>query len=82
MLFATSPALADAPIATANGAAAPAPASPPPPLPSVVSGTADQPIGIGPCGPERVKPDGSLATTPHGTVEAGIGTNGYRHLAG
>jgi hypothetical protein len=37
---------------------------------------------MGPCGPERVKPDGKLDTAPHGEIEAGIGTHGYRHLAG
>jgi hypothetical protein len=29
-----------------------------------------------------VKPDGSLDTAPHGEVEAGVGTNGYRRIAG
>ena len=37
---------------------------------------------MGPCGPEKVKPDGQLDTAPHGEVDAGVGSNGYRSLAG
>jgi hypothetical protein len=37
---------------------------------------------MGPCGPEKVKPDGRLETKPHGEIEAGVGTGGYRHVAG
>jgi len=40
------------------------------------------PVAMGPCGPEKVKPDGKLETAPHGEVEAGVGTGGYRHVAG
>jgi len=84
-LFA-GPALADGPIATAGGSGpeAPEPTAPQPPLPSAGSAPAmqQQPVAMGPCGPEKVKADGQLETAPHGEVEAGIGTGGYRHLAG
>lgn len=85
VLFFAGPALADGPIATAPaaGPAAPQPTTPASPLPLPGTFSADsQPIAMGPCGPEKVKPDGSLETAPHGEVEAGVGTNGYRHLAG
>ena len=85
VLFLAGPALADGPIATAatTGPGAPQPPSPPPPLPPPGAPSAeDQPVAMGPCGPEKVKPDGRLETTPHGEVEAGVGTNGYRQLAG
>jgi hypothetical protein len=39
-------------------------------------------MAMGPCGPEKVRPDGRLDTAAHGEVEAGVGTHGYRHLAG
>ena len=41
-----------------------------------------QHMAMGPCGPEAVGDDGKLATNAHGYVEAGVGTSGYRHLAG
>jgi hypothetical protein len=84
-LLPAGPALADGPIATApaGGPAAPQPTTPPPPLPSPQAAAAQgQEVALGPCGPEKVKPDGSLDTAPHGEVEAGVGTGGYRHLAG
>ena len=85
VLIAASPALADGPITTAptTGPAAPQPTTPAPPLPPP-GADADkaQPVAMGPCGPEKVRPDGRLDTAPHGEVEAGVGTNGYRHLAG
>lgn len=84
LLFA-GPALAQGPIATAGGSgpAAPEPTAPQPPLPSAATAPAmQQPVAMGPCGPEKVKPDGQLETAPHGEVEAGIGTGGYRHMAG
>ena len=83
-LFAT-PALAEEPIATAAaaGPSAPQPNAPPPPLPAAGAPAAlEQPVAMGPCGPEKVKPDGRLETAPHGEVEAAIGTNGLRHVAG
>jgi hypothetical protein len=56
---------------------------PPPALPSPGAASAEsQPIAMGPCGPEKVMPDGRLETAPHGEVEAGVGSNGYRSLAG
>ena len=85
LLFLAGPALADGPVATAGGAptAAPTPATAPAALPIAGPTSPDgQPVAMGPCGPEKVKPDGKLDTAPHGEVEAGVGTSGYRHLAG
>jgi hypothetical protein len=83
ILLLAGPALADGPIATAAAnSAAPLPPPPPPPLPQAAAAADDQPMAMGPCGPEKVKPDGHLETAPHGEAEAGVGTNGYRHLAG
>jgi hypothetical protein len=36
---------------------------------------------LGPCGPQTVSADGRADTKPHGYVEAGVGTRGYRHIA-
>jgi hypothetical protein len=84
-LFLAGPALADEPIATApaTAPAAPQPATSSPPLllPGV-SSVEGQPLAMGPCGPEKVKPDGSLGAAPHGELEAGVGTNGYHHVGG
>lgn len=85
VLFLAGPALADGPIATApaTGPAAPQPTTPPPPLSQAADVSVENsPIAMGPCGPEKVKPDGRLDTAPHGEVEAGVGTNGYHRLAG
>ena len=86
MLFIAGPALADGPIATAGGSgpAGPQPTAPAPPLPTEGAAAAEQgqPMALGPCGPEKVKPDGKLDTAPHGELEAGVGTGGYRHVAG
>lgn len=79
-LLLAAPAVADAPIAA--GPAAPQPTAPPPLSSAAGAAVEDPPIAMGPCGPEKVKPDGRLATAPHGEVEAGVGTNGYRRLAG
>lgn len=38
-------------------------------------------VTVGPCGPEAVTDDGKTETRPHGYVEAGVGTGGYRHIA-
>jgi hypothetical protein len=79
-----APALADGPIATATGAgsAAPQPATPPPPLPlSDASFEGGPQVAMGPCGPEKVRPDGKLETAPHGEVEVGVGSQGYRRVA-
>lgn len=83
-LLLSAPALAQAPIATASaGPAAPQPTAAPPPLPAAGT-TFDQgpPMAMGPCGPEKIKPDGHLDTAPHGEVDAGVGTNGYREIGG
>jgi hypothetical protein len=84
MLFLAGPALAQGPITTAGGGpSGPQPTAPPPSLPTAVAEPADgQQVAMGPCGPEKVKPDGRLETKPHGEIEAGVGTGGYRHVAG
>jgi len=86
LLFLAGPALADGPVTTAGGSDTSAPpqqSTAPAPLPT---GDAQVPEGpqmaMGPCGPEKVKPGGTLETKPHGEVEAGVGTSGYRHVAG
>jgi hypothetical protein len=82
--LAAGAAWADGPVTTASNAeqAPPQPQSAPPPLAGVTDSAAPPRVAMGPCGPERVKSDGKLDTAPHGEVEAGIGTHGYRHLAG
>ncbi len=79
------PALAEGPISTAPaaGPTAPPASTTAPPL-SAAPEEADQPppLAMGPCGPEKVKADGTLETKPHGELEAGIGTGGYRHIGG
>jgi hypothetical protein len=82
--LAAASAWADGPVTTASGAdqVPPQPQAAAPPLPGVSDGAPGQRVAMGPCGPERVKPDGKLDTAPHGEIEAGIGTHGYRHLAG
>jgi hypothetical protein len=85
VLLLHGPALADGPIATAAtvGPSAPQPDAPAPPLPPSRPGDpADAPMVMGPCGPEKVSADGHVSTAPHGEVEAGIGTHGYRQVAG
>jgi hypothetical protein len=84
--MAGAPAWADAPISTSNTTriTAPQPDAPAAALATDAAGfTDDDPaVAMGPCGPEKVKPNGQLAHAPHGEVEAGVGTNGYRHIAG
>jgi hypothetical protein len=82
--LAAGAAWADGPVTTASNAdqVPPQPQAAAPPLAGVSDGAASQRVALGPCGPERVKPDGKLDTAPHGEIEAGIGTHGYRHLAG
>jgi hypothetical protein len=84
LCLAAGGAWADGPVTTASSAeqAPPQPQGAPPPLAGVADSAWPQRVAMGPCGPERVKPDGKLDTAPHGVVEAGIGTHGYRHLAG
>ena len=78
------PAWADGPVSTTSQAQvnAPQPSDAAPPLPAEVAGmTHDgQPMAMGPCGPEKVKPDGKLDTAPHGEVYGGVGTHGYREV--
>ncbi len=85
-LWAASPAFAEGPIATADAsqAGAPQPSTTAPPLPPGGEGVDGdgQPIVMGPCGPTHAKPNGQPDSAPHGAVEAGVGTHGYRHVAG
>jgi hypothetical protein len=84
-LFLAGPALADGPITTAPaaGPASPQPTAPSPELPRPGEAPPQGPqMAMGPCGPEKVKPDGSLEKAPHGEVEAGLGTGGYREIGG
>ena len=82
--LAAAAAWADGPVATTSSAdqAPPQPQAAAPPLPDHGDGQAPGRVAMGPCGPERVKPDGKLDTAPHGEIEAGVGTHGYRRLAG
>jgi hypothetical protein len=82
--LAAAVAWADGPVATVSNAqqSPPQPQGSPPPLAGVADSAASARVAMGPCGPEQVKPDGKLDTAPHGEVEAGVGTHGYRHLAG
>jgi hypothetical protein len=84
LIAAASSAWADGPIATAaQSPAAQPPAPVPPPLDLDQGDAADHPdIVPGPCGPTKAKADGSPNSDAHGEVEVGVGTNGYRHLAG
>lgn len=84
LLLLGGPALAQGPIATAGSApTAPQPTAPPAPLPTEETALPEGPqMAMGPCGPEKVRPDGKLETKPHGEIEAGVGTGGYRHIAG
>ena len=76
-------ALADEVISTAPAAQSPPAAAPVTPLRFTDPDTADGPrLQIGPCGPEKVDDNGKVGTDPHGFVEAGVGTDGYRHIAG
>ncbi|WP_141653088.1 hypothetical protein [Phenylobacterium immobile] len=39
-----------------------------------------QRMAMGLCGPQVVRDDGTLETKPHGVVEVGVGTGGYRSV--
>ena len=85
LLLLAGPALADGPVTTASpaGSAAPQPTAAPPPLPLSDAETEHgPPVAMGPCGPEKVKPDGRLETAPHGEVDVSAGTRGYHQFAG
>jgi hypothetical protein len=82
-LVLTGPALAQAPVATAPAAGAPAPqpTAATPPLSTEEDAPAEGPqMAMGPCGPEKVLPNGKLDTAAHGQAEVGVGTGGYRHI--
>ena len=82
-----APALADGPITTSNPAQLPAPmqvgVSPPlmrvDGLDSFDASPAPTPRS---CAPAASTPGGQLDTAPHGEVDVGVGTDGYRHLSG
>jgi len=85
LLLCAAPAWADGPIATTSSAqaSAPQPRAAPPPLPSTQGAAGGaQPVAMGPCGPEKVKPNGELETAPHGEVYGGVGNHGYREIGG
>ena len=83
LLLAPGAALADEVISTAPTAQSPPAAAPVTPLRVTDADTPDgSRVQIGPCGPEKVDDNGKVATDPHGFVEAGVGTSGYRHIAG
>lgn len=85
LLLAAGPAWADGPIATTSNAqlSAPQPSDAPPPLPANSAAMrSGEPVAMGPCGPEKVKPDGKLDTAAHGEVYGGVGTHGYREVGG
>jgi hypothetical protein len=86
VLLLAGPVLAQPPMATAplSGPLAPDNLPPPVPLPAEDGFTSadGQPMAMGPCGPEKVKADGTLETKPHGEVDVGVGASGYRHVAG
>lgn len=80
-----------APAAFAQEAISTAPTSGPSAPPADAAAVAptmslDQPlpqpqrIAMGLCGPQVVKDDGALETKPHGVVEVGVGTGGYRSV--
>lgn len=79
-----SPALAQAPISTARASAAPQPTEGAPPLPEDDASAAEQgpQVAMGLCGPQKIKPDGTLETKPHGELEGSVGTGGYRSVGG
>jgi hypothetical protein len=81
-------ALAQEAIATADGSAAPRATT------ATADATADShgdlsmlrddpdATVMGPCGPTRKTADGKPDHAPHGQVEVGVGTGGYRHIGG
>jgi len=77
-------ALAGEAISTASASQAPQPAAAPvAPLDNVTTDAADGPgaVQMGPCGPQTIGANGAPDLRPHGYVEAGVGTQGYRHIA-
>ncbi len=84
LLFAPGFALADEAIHTAPATQSLPAAAAVTPLDDVGAASGDDGSGVrmGPCGPEKVTDDGKTETKAHGFVEAGVGTQGYRHIAG
>ena len=84
LLFACAPGLAfaDEAISTAPANQSPPPAAAVSPLQEAEAGAPDGRPGVrlGPCGPEAVAADGKTETKPHGYIEGGVGTHGYRHI--
>jgi hypothetical protein len=75
-------ALADDVISTAPGTQSLPAAAPVTPLRVTDSDRSNgSRVQVGPCGPEAVDDNGKAGTNPHGFVEAGVGTSGYRHIA-
>ena len=74
----------DGPVATAGaapGAPTPAAAAPPAIAPDATWAEEDVPTVVpGPCGPTAIGPDGRIDTRPHGEIDVGVGTDGYRHI--
>jgi hypothetical protein len=83
-LLTPSLALAGETIATAPGTGSPPAAAPVSPLVEADAQGPDGAAGVrmGPCGPQAVSADGKADTRAHGFVEGGVGTGGYRHIAG
>jgi hypothetical protein len=83
LMLAPGFALADEAIHTAPATQSLPAAAPVTPLDeaSGVGGDDGSGVRVGPCGPEKVAADGSTETKAHGFVEAGVGTQGYRHIA-
>jgi hypothetical protein len=79
-----APALAQAPISTARASVAPQPTEGAPPLIEEDASAAPQgpQMAMGLCGPQKIKPDGTLETKPHGELEGTVGTGGYRSAGG
>jgi len=81
LLLAPAVALAGEVIATAPPTQSPPAAAPVSPLQEADAASGGSRVNMGPCGPEAVTDDGQTETKPHGFVEAGVGTGGYRHIA-
>jgi hypothetical protein len=81
LLLWPSTGLAGEVIATAPATQSPPAAAPVAPLQEADAVNGGSRVSVGPCGPEAVTDDGKMETKPHGYVEAGVGTGGYRHIA-
>ena len=83
LMFTPGLALAGEVVATSPATQSPPAAAPVSPLrvADAADPNGDGRVVAGPCGPEAVSADGRVATNPHGFVDAGVGTSGYRHIA-